>query len=88
MKGSSLSSCLPFTKEADMGKGTDLARMAGNTAHADLVDNLKDQLIIVLVKRLGSSIDLPVSEVDDTGADLLALSINNGTIHLEIQKKV
>lgn len=39
------------------------------------LQRLKDQLLIVLIKRLGGKVDLPVSEVDDTGQDIMELRI-------------
>jgi hypothetical protein len=58
-----------------MDKGIDLAREHAPELAA-LMPLLKDQLLIVLVKRLGGSVTLPVAEVDDTGQDLLALEFD------------
>ena len=69
-----------------MGQGIDLARLEA-PEHAAVLDNFKDQLLIVLVKRLGGQIDLPVAEIDDTYQDLLAFSINDGIFHFELRKK-
>lgn len=49
-----------------MGKGTDLAREDA-PEHAQLIDDLKDQLLLVLLNRLGGDVTIPVSEVDNTG---------------------
>lgn len=57
-----------------MARGSDLARQAGNVVHADAIDAMKEQLLIVFLKRLGGRIEIPVSEVDDTGDDLFAMS--------------
>jgi hypothetical protein len=70
-----------------MGKATDAARAAGATVHADLIDNLKEQLLIVFLKRLGGRVSIPVEEVDDTGHDLFALNFFDGVFNFEIQKK-
>lgn len=70
-----------------MGKGIDAARAAGAGLHADVLDDFKDQLLIVFLKRLGGTADIPVAEVDDTGRDLLAFSINDGVFHFETRKK-
>ena len=71
-----------------MGEGIDLAR---NDApiHAAVLDNLKDQLLIVFLKRLGGDVKMHVSEVDDTGGDMLAFSVNPDTkeFHFTIKKK-
>jgi hypothetical protein len=70
----------------NMGKGIDLARPHA-PLHAAVLDDFKDQLLIVFLKRLGGKIDVPVAEVDDTGQDLLALSVRDGVFHFEMQKK-
>lgn len=70
-----------------MGKGIDAARAAGAAEHAALLDDLKDQLLIVFLKRLGGKVSIPVAEVDDTGNDMLALSFVNGYFNFEARKK-
>lgn len=70
-----------------MGKGTDMARELGGNAHADLIDDLKDQLLIVFLKRLGGRLTIPVSEVDDTRQDNLAISVTDRMFHFELRKK-
>jgi len=71
-----------------MGKATDIARAAGNVEHADLIDALKEQLLIVFLKRLGGEVSIPVVEIDDTGQDVMAFRIDeNRVFHFEIQKK-
>jgi hypothetical protein len=70
-----------------MGKGT---RLAGEVApeHAALIDDLKDQLLIVFLRRLGGSLDVPINEVDDTGGLLLAFSVSpEAGFHFELRKK-
>ena len=69
-----------------MGKGIDAARALG-PEHAALMDDLKDQLLIVFLKRLGGKVTIPVAEVDNTGSDLFALSLKDGAFHFTIQKK-
>lgn len=73
-----------------MGKGIDMAR-ADAPEHAAMLDDLKDQLLIVLIKRLAvdGKLDLPVAEIDSTGGDLLAFSIDPETrvFHFELRKK-
>lgn len=69
-----------------MGKGTDAARTFA-PEHAALIDALKEQLLIVFLKRLGGSARIPVSEVDDTGNDLFAFNIDNGHFNFLIRKK-
>ena len=72
-----------------MGKGTNLARDLGATVHADLLDDLKEQLLIVFLKRLGGTADVPVAEVDDTGQDNFAflLDTEKRMFHFEIRRK-
>lgn len=74
-----------------MGQGTNGARAASpNNIHADLIDDLKDQLLIVLLKRLqdkDGKVSIPVAEVDDTGKDLVAFSINDGVFNFQLRKK-
>ncbi len=56
--------------------------------HAAVMDDLKDQLLIVLLKRLGGVASIPVTEVDDTGQDMLAFRIDeNRVFHFELRKK-
>lgn len=69
-----------------MGRGIDLAREAA-PAHAAVLDDLKDQLLIVLIKRLGGDVSLPIAEVDDTGGYLLAFNIKDGAFNFELKKK-
>jgi len=70
-----------------MGSGVDMAR-DNAPEHAALIDDLKDQLLIVLIKRLGGSVTLPVAEVDDTGQDMLAMSVDPITgFYFEVVKK-
>jgi hypothetical protein len=75
-----------------MGKGIDLARAAGAGIHADVLDDLKDQLIVVFLKRLqayGHSLDFPVTEIDDTGKDLVSFRVDPITrnFHFELGRK-
>jgi hypothetical protein len=69
-----------------MGIGVDLARPE-NPEHAKVIDDFKEQLLIVMVKRLGGKAEIPIEEVDDTGKDLLMMSVENGAFHFEVVKK-
>ena len=69
-----------------MGKGIDAARSL-SPEHAAIIDDFKDQLLIVFLKRLGGAVDIPVTEVDDTGMDILAFSVVNGVFHFVTRKK-
>lgn len=78
-----------------MGSGIDMARAAGADVHADAMENFRDQLLIVLIKRLADKdgkLVIPVAETDDTGNDLLAFSVQGlpgpaPEFHFELQKK-
>ncbi len=79
-----------------MGQGIELARAANQEdLHADVLENFRDQLLIVLIKRLADkdgNLVIPVAETDDTGKDLLAFSVQDaGTpqvaFHFQLQKK-
>jgi len=69
-----------------MGKGIEMAGVLA-PEHAALIDQLKDELLIVFLKRLGGKADIPVAEVDDTGLDMLAFSIVDGVFHFAIRRK-
>lgn len=62
-----------------MGRGTDLARELGNFEHANAIDELKDQLLLVLINRLGRDIIIPCAEIDATGGLVLSMSLNPDT---------
>lgn len=61
-----------------MGKGIELARQDA-PEHAQLMDDLKDQLIIALVRRLGMKVEMAASEIDQTGGLVLLMSIDPET---------
>lgn len=69
-----------------MAKGIELAREHA-PLHAEVMEHFKEQLLIVFLKRLGGKVSIPITEVDDTGGDLLAVAVRNGVFHFEIQRK-
>lgn len=69
-----------------MGRGIELARK-DSPEHAEVIDNLKDQLLIVFLKRLGGDVTIPVEEIDDTGGDMLAFSVIGTNFHFETRRK-
>lgn len=78
-----------------MGKGIDAARMIA-PEHAAVMDDFKDQLLIVLIKRLADKdgrFVIPVAEVDRTGNDILSFSIRGeltpatAAFHFQLGKK-
>jgi hypothetical protein len=73
-----------------MGQGIDMARAAGAGIHAAVMDNFKDQLLIVFLKRLqaaGQSLEFPVQEIDDTQRDLLSFSVRDGVFQFKLSQK-
>lgn len=69
-----------------MGQGIEQAR-AEAPEYAAALDNMKDQLLLVLIARLGGKVDIPVSEVDGTGDRVLLMSVKGRTFHFELRKK-
>jgi len=72
-----------------MGQGTDLIRLDA-PEHAAMIDNFKEQLLLVLLRRMGaleSPVVIPITEVDDTGGLLGAFKIEGGAFHFELRKK-
>jgi hypothetical protein len=74
-----------------MGKGVDAAR-ADSPLHAKVLDDFKDQLLIVFLKRLlkGSGktqLRIPVAETDDTGMDLMLFAVRDGDFIFELRRK-
>jgi hypothetical protein len=78
-----------------MGKGRDMARVAdlqsgGSGLHADVLDDFRDQLMIVFLKRLvdkDGRFSVSVAEVDGTGGTLVSFSINDGAFNFVVSKK-
>lgn len=69
-----------------MGKGIDAARALA-PEHAAVLDDFKDQLLIVFLKRLGGTVTVPVSEVDNTGSNVVSFSIRDGAFHFTVGRK-
>jgi hypothetical protein len=69
-----------------MGRGIDMARPFA-PLHAAVIDDLKDQLLIVFLKRLGGKVEIPVAEIDDTGSDVFSLRVEQGVFYFETRKK-
>jgi hypothetical protein len=72
-----------------MGKGIKLAD-AG--LHGEVMEELKEQLLIVFLKRLvdkNGELSVPIAEIDDTGQNTLAFSVNpdTRTFHFTLGKK-
>lgn len=59
-----------------MGKGIDLARQYGDPRAAQAIEDMKDQLIIALVRRLANkdgTFSISAAEIDNTGGLLLKM---------------
>ena len=70
-----------------MGKGIELAAQDA-PEHAAVIDNLKDQILIVFLRRLGRKVSIPVTEIDDTEQELFAFRIDEDKVfHFELRKK-
>ena len=71
-----------------MGQGIDLAR-EDSPGHAQIVEDLKEQLLIVLLKRLKGTQIIHISEMDDTANDLMLMSADAEllTFKFELAKK-
>lgn len=69
-----------------MGKGIDMAR-ADAPEHAQVMDDFKDQLLLVMVKRLGGKVSIPVEEADDTGGYVLKMNIIDRIFNFTLEKK-
>lgn len=71
-----------------MGKGIDAAKALA-PEHAAMMEDLRDQLLIVFLRRMGGSAHIPVKEVDDTGDYIMVFSIDPATkiFHFAVEKK-
>ena len=72
-----------------MGKGIEAARAAVAGIHADVLDDFKDQLMIVLLNRCAKDgkVSIPVAEVDGTGGYLVLFNVIDGVFNFEVRKK-
>jgi hypothetical protein len=55
-----------------MGQGIKLAA-GDNPELAAALEDMQDQLVLALIKRLGGKVTLPVSEIDATGHFILMM---------------
>lgn len=69
-----------------MGKPIDLARIYA-PENAQVIDDMKDQLLITLVKRMGGKVDIPATEMENTGENLLSFRIVNEVFMFEVSKR-
>ena len=53
-----------------------------------LVDRFKDQLLIVMLKRLGGGpLQISIAEIDQTGSDLVTFRLDDDNFVLDLIKK-
>ena len=69
-----------------MGSGIDAARI-DNPLHAGAVENMRDQLLIAFVARLGGEVVMEADEIDATGQYVLAMSLNGRTFRFLLRRK-
>ncbi|MDG4887618.1 hypothetical protein [Mesorhizobium sp. WSM4887] len=55
--------------------------------HQMVVEAMKSQLIIALVRRLGNKVEMPVAEIDSTGSSNLAMKAVDGVFTFEVVDK-
>lgn len=60
-----------------------------NPEHAAALDAMKEQLLLVMLQRLGGKAEIPVSEIDNTGGLLMMMRLDpeKRVFHFEIRKK-
>lgn len=58
-----------------MGSGIEMAR-AINPELAAAVENMRDQLLLVLIGRLGGKVEVPVREIDGTGGMVMTMDLD------------
>ena len=49
-----------------------------------LFEEFKPQLLVVLIQRLGGTVDIPAAEVDAAAPFAMALSAEDGVFHLRV----
>ena len=74
-----------------MGSGRDIAQqMDPSPAHAKMLEDFRDQLMIVLLKRCADkngNVRIPVAEVDGTGSYIVSFNVIDGVFNFEVRKK-
>lgn len=74
-----------------MGSGRKIAQQLDpSDAHAAMLDDFMDQLMIVLLKRLADkdgNVSIPVAEVDATGSSIVSFNVRDGVFNFEVRNK-
>ncbi|OBQ89974.1 MAG: hypothetical protein EOQ64_15525 [Mesorhizobium sp.] len=55
--------------------------------HQMVIEAMKSQLIIALVRRLGNKVEMPVAEIDSTGSSNLTMKAVDGVFTFEVVDK-
>jgi hypothetical protein len=56
--------------------------------HTALFNMLKEQLLIVFLKRMGGAVEVPLEELNDTGQDLFLMRVDeDNSFHFSLTKK-
>ena len=64
-------------KKPDLGKIATMAQIeAADPDAAAAIELMKNQLIIVLINRLGGNVNIPSQEIDDSGGFVLSMRID------------
>ena len=71
-----------------MGQGIDLAAGTNPELRAAL-ENMRDQLLIALIRRHGGKLTVPVREIDNTGGFVMTMECDQSarTFTFELVKK-
>jgi hypothetical protein len=69
-----------------MGSGIDAARSIA-PEHAAALDDFKDQLLLVFIRRAGGKVSIPIAEANDTGGLLCLMSVEDDAFHFELRHK-
>jgi hypothetical protein len=48
-----------------------------SVVHQQVIEAMKDQMLIVLIQRLGGKVEIPIDEVDGTGAFNLTMWLDS-----------
>lgn len=71
-----------------MGTGIDAA-LGDNPEMRAAMENLRDQLLLVLLRRLGGEVNVPVAEIDRTGQYTMEMQLDSthGIFTFTVRKK-
>lgn len=55
--------------------------------HAKVIDAFRNQILLILLSRLGPNVVIPIEEVDSTGGKMVLMKVVDGAFHFEVQDK-